>query len=1078
MKNCTLNGSKQQLTIKNATFLSGNQPHTIAICSSTSAVPPEIPLGEVDIENVIFSGLSENRGLNVKGLCNYSLDFDSVTIHVRDTIANLNIDNCHFNQTRGIAMYGRDCSRSQITIINSTFTSYTQGVFVFSGNIDGGLIRIKHSNMTENSVQDSKISTAAVLNVYPTSEHNITTVVDIDDCLVANNTDKVGDSEILLIHACLNVSISDSSFVGNSGSPVDAVESDITFSGNVIFEGNSAQEGGALALKSSRIYIMNGATITFNNNTASQFGGAIYVDNPPFELQNKANTHMSCFYQPVDKNFTGIQVMFRNNSAMYGGNNVYGTSINNYCKVENFKLISDKLDLWHKMFDFGHDNRSSLVSSQAMRVCMCEHPVTVQDQCADEKRIFNTYVTAVYPGQPFTISVVLVGAQFGTTIGHIFARLASPNNVNSKFGNKSEIIQSVTNNSYCTDLTYTIWSSRQSEMMSLSALENAHRFGETTEDIRKAIKNYKNSTVVPVALLTTPLYFNIMLKDCPLGFNLVKNSYCNCSAILLSSTNVECMFKDGNGCVCRQKDVWIRIRDCNETNSSRDITISKQCPFDYCNHSRVCINFEEGDSPDKQCAFNRTGTLCGGCVDDTSLAIGSSHCVLDCDKNKGLALLVFFVAAGPLLYVFIAVLSLTISQGLINSLLFYANVVWIYQNALFPSTENLSSDACKTVVQVLKVFTAWLNLDFGIETCFINGLDAFWKSILQYVFPIYIWLIAGMVIGLYRCINVRRMYKRWPRLEFLTDSPENVLVTLILLSYTKLIRNVRDGLTFSRLEIYSDNGTQDNAAQPSYEWVWTLDGNLGYLKDWHIALFIISLLALLITLAYTIYILIMGIRHYLCECNIEELAEQDNGLNQYTPCKRCMNKIFTRFTFSLPLGNAHFAAFNKKHQYWLGLMLLTRIILLLAFTVSSEIAPEISLPILSTTATLLLFYSSWNDIHIGKKLQMLQSFCLGNLILVSGGIQYADLKESNEGKAIIICISTGMALIQFLGIVLATSFAKIRQLIRHPTDGNVPQPAVRQPVGKESDENAPQPAIEQGSDRYRHHLGSSGVHHP
>ena len=36
-----------------------------------------------------------------------------------------------------------------------------------------------------------------------------------------------------------------------------------------------------------------------------------------------------------------------------------------------------------------------------------------------------------------------------------------------------------------------------------------------------------------------------------------------------------------------------------------------------------------------------------------------------------------------------------------------------------------------------KTFIVWLNLDFGIETCFINNLsmNAFWKSWLQFVFP-------------------------------------------------------------------------------------------------------------------------------------------------------------------------------------------------------------------------------------------------------------------------------------------------------------------------------------------------------
>ena len=48
------------------------------------------------------------------------------------------------------------------------------------------------------------------------------------------------------------------------------------------------------------------------------------------------------------------------------------------------------------------------------------------------------------------------------------------------------------------------------------------------------------------------------------------------------------------------------------------------------------------------------------------------------------------------------------------------------------------------------IFIAWLNLDFGIdfgiETCFYNGMDAYSKTWLQFVFPVYIWVLIGLMI--------------------------------------------------------------------------------------------------------------------------------------------------------------------------------------------------------------------------------------------------------------------------------------------------------------------------------------------
>ena len=146
------------------------------------------------------------------------------------------------------------------------------------------------------------------------------------------------------------------------------------------------------------------------------------------------------------------------------------------------------------------------------------------------------------------------------------------------------------------------------------------------------------------------------------------------------------------------------------------------------------------DDPDSQCAFHRAGRLCGGCKKNYSLAIGPSHCI-HCPNNNNLALLIFFAAAGILLVLFISALNLTVTQGLINGFIFYANIVWTYQSLFFPHEQRSN-----TVLTLLKIFIAWLKLDFGIETCFIDGLTAFWKTWLQFAFPFYLLAISGLII--------------------------------------------------------------------------------------------------------------------------------------------------------------------------------------------------------------------------------------------------------------------------------------------------------------------------------------------
>ena len=66
-----------------------------------------------------------------------------------------------------------------------------------------------------------------------------------------------------------------------------------------------------------------------------------------------------------------------------------------------------------------------------------------------------------------------------------------------------------------------------------------------------------------------------------------------------------------------------------------------------------------------------------------SLAIGSSHCIY-CHNNNSLALLIFFAATGFLLVLFINILIVTVTEGMINGFIFYANIVLQYQSILFP----------------------------------------------------------------------------------------------------------------------------------------------------------------------------------------------------------------------------------------------------------------------------------------------------------------------------------------------------------------------------------------------------------
>ncbi len=381
---------------------------------------------------------------------------------------------------------------------------------------------------------------------------------------------------------------------------------------------------------------------------------------------------------------------------------------------------------------------------------------------------------------------------------------------------------------------------------------------------------------------------------------------------------------------------------------------------------------------DTQCRFNRAGRLCGGCLDGYSLAIGSSHCI-HCPNNDNLALLIFFAAAGFLLVFFITAFNLTVTQGMINGLVFYANIVWIYQRIFFPLTDEVI-----VVISILKTIIAWVNLDFGIESCFADGLTAFWKTWLQFIFPFYIWAIAGLIIV------VTKYSSRLTKL--LGSRAVPVLSTLILLSYIKLLNTVVSALEFSIL-VYTKYPT----TTPTISVVWSIDGNLTYFGFPHILLFLAGLVVLLfLWLPYTLLLLLM---QWLRRASHLRLL---SWMMRYHP-----------------VYDAYFAPLKHKHHYWFGVLLLARGLLLVTFASTFGISGSVNLLLLLVLAVTLLLYMTLVQPYKSKAVLLFQSTYLANLVLLSGFFFFTYTQPNRSTlQAAAIGLSISFALLQFSAAVV------------------------------------------------------------
>ena len=352
--------------------------------------------------------------------------------------------------------------------------------------------------------------------------------------------------------------------------------------------------------------------------------------------------------------------------------------------------------------------------------------------------------------------------------------------------------------------------------------------------------------------------------------------------------------------------------------------------------------------------------------------IGSNRCT-NCTNTKLISVSIFIIAAtaGVVLVILLIILNLTVSVGSINGLLFYANVVKLNESVFF-SQGN---------IPVVSHFISWVNLDLGIEYCFIEGLDGYVKTWLQFVFPLYVWLLVIVIIV--GC----RYSGRLSRLTGRNAVP--VLATLILMSYTKLSRTITNTLMMNTLVC------------GEYRWnVWNVDGNIDYLSGKHIVLFTVSVLFLVTGLVYT------------------GLVFSSQWLQCYSG--KCCKSTRDPVVRLKPLIDAYTGPFRDKYRFWTGLCLIVRIVLTVVFSYTTTLQSKLNnYVILLTVIGTSIFTVRGTGIYKDKRLTALETLsfvnltCLCVMTILFTDESYQDLMSID----VIVSVSVSIEILLFVIIV-------------------------------------------------------------
>ena len=754
------------------------------------------------------------------------------------------------------------------------------------------------------------------------------------------------------------------------------------FHGSVVFSSNEAIRGGAAALsEGSKIYIQKTSQDFYNqfsikllfSNNSADYGGAIYVlddSNSAVLCQQTAQSGLrplstnECFlqtlrlYYPRDTYysvFNYINIFFQFNEGNKAGNDIFGglldrCQINAFSEIYNFGFRNElsgfdylktivqfqiEFDYNRTIQPFNLQVTVSSITRQLVKDAISSDPVQL---CFCEDITYNCSLNlpkiSTRRGEMFSITAVTVDQVENPVNGTVLARVIS-DGTRLKVGQAQQVTAGK-----CTELVYNVFSTEK----------------EATFEV------FPNGPCSNNGISSKKVHIIFLPCNCPNGLQRAPlDNECRCECDSFVGKYASYCQLDSNTSITvvrRMSKYWIQY-----VISDNALGFQIQdCPYDYCVSTPVNLTINLPQNVDEQCAFNRSGIMCGECQGSLSLIFGSSRCV-QCSNNY-LALLIAFAAAGVALVALILVLNLTVATGTTHGIILYANIVAANSPTFLPQNAPL------------RTFVSWLNLDLGIETCFYDGMDSYAKVLLQLAFPIYIILLSILII-------IVSNYWGWFAGLIGRKNPVATLCTLFLLSYSKLLRTIIACLQFTHLN-YPDG---------SKEILWFYDPNILYFTPSRIPFFIIA--SIIIALG-TVYTVLLFLAQWLRRISGKKLMRcfKSNKYNAFI--------------------DAYHASFVLKHRYWLGILLIVRII---HHILSALLEESTHLLIVSCMMCILLILKQLlNKVYKSRLIDLLESSFLINLLLFATSTYY--INNTNGDQLGLANTSVSIVFITFIGIII------------------------------------------------------------
>ena len=822
------------------------------------------------------------------------------------------------------------------SIIESNCAQYGGAIYVHISpqNVSNILISMRDTEFTKNvAYQGSALNALQIRSTLIAKGVHFL----LEDVRASENYPNSGilagppeDTAVFLFVRTYNITIIGSAAKGCyfSNNPIGVLQTSgghIFLGGKISFVNNRGFNGGAMSIfEDSLLFIHEESTLLFEKNSATQLGGAIFADTLGSEVDTVCVIQL-LGSRPVplrkdELKTLNLTITFSDNTAGLAGNSIFANPIYNCFFLPETIIKHTSIDfgnetlLYQEIFRFTSTVNNSLaeVVSHPHQVCICQNVSFVPKDCF---RHSGLSISNIIPGQKFQLYLNPIDAMSIPVSSLVYSELKSfDKNSSSSHLRPNQDIQRVQGLSNCSSVEFNIFASEHS--------------------------------VLNLTLLTAPggvqSIVMVNMTNCPPGFILAERNgrkLCICSTFIENDLHTTC--NQTTYTIMKPEHAWIGTIS---RSGKLEVVYVSTCPINYCRTKQTEVDLR---IPDHLCRPNRMGILCGECKEGYSIIFGSA----DCKKcsDLWLATILLFAVLGPLLVFLLFLLDLTVTQGTINGLVFFANLVSVNANIFFLDGSR----------RLLFVFISLLSQELGFPLCFYDGMNELAKNGLQYIFPLYILLIGGGIMFF-------SQFSKWMQRILAQHAGLHVLCTMLYISYSKLLRNIFDIVTTSTLR-----------GENYRRLIWFFDGNIAINNS--ISIF----LTVLATIGFFMFVI-----PYVSIFTFSRVIQRFVSSPRFTA-----------------ILDANLAPYKDKLRFWFGVRL---ILILILYLISANLGSDfIGLALTLQAAFIVVFAIIQAFIRPFKNLalELLDMFFIVNIIFLILGVLYVNFRNGSQEEVVIVHIS-------------------------------------------------------------------------